>query len=140
MVVDGAVAEVAFLLGRLLLGGVLAFMGLNHFMQTDQMTGYAESKGLPAPRAGVLVSGGTLVFGGLGVAAGAFPVLATGALVTFLLVSAVVFHDFWALTDEESVQQEMTDFLKNVALAGGALALLALGGSDWPFAVGVSLF
>jgi uncharacterized membrane protein YphA (DoxX/SURF4 family) len=115
-------------------------MGLNHFLQTDQMSGYAGAKGLPAPRASVLLSGGLLVFGGLGLVAGVLPVLAAGALVTFLLVSAVTMHDFWAADDPEATQQEMTEFLKNVGLAGGALALLALGGTDWPLALGVTLF
>lgn len=139
MVFETAVGTAAFLAGRLLFGGVLAFMGLNHFMQTDSMTGYAEAKGLPAPRIGVLASGGLLVVAGLGIAAGVFPVVAAGALATFLLVSAVVFHDFWTVEDPEAHQQEMTDFLKNVALAGGALALLAVGGADWPLAAGLTL-
>ncbi|MDX1748503.1 MAG: quinol oxidase, partial [Halobacteriales archaeon] len=38
-----------FLLARVLFGGVLAFMGLNHFMNLEDMAGYAGMKGLPAP-------------------------------------------------------------------------------------------
>jgi len=129
-----------FLFARLLFGGVLAFMGLNHFMNADQMTGYAEFKGLPAPRLSVVGSGGLLVLGGLGVVVGAFPVLAAGALATFLLVSAVTMHDFWTVDDPEEQQNEMTSFLKNVFGAAGALALLAVGGAAWPYAVGVGLF
>jgi hypothetical protein len=34
----------------------------------------------------------------------------------------------------------MTQFLKNVALAGGALAVAALGATAWPYSVGLSLF
>jgi putative oxidoreductase len=139
MVFETTVGGAAFLAGRLLFGGVLAFMGLNHFMQTESMTGYAEAKGLPAPRLGVLGSGGLLVLAGLGIAAGVFPVVAAGALAVFLLTSAVVFHDFWTVEDPETQQQEMTDFLKNVALAGGALTLLAAGGAEWPLAAGLTL-
>jgi putative oxidoreductase len=129
-----------FLLARILFGGVLAFMGLNHFMNADQMTGYAEFKGLPAPRLSVVGSGGLLVLGGLGVVLGVFPVIAAGALATFLLVSAVTMHDFWTVDDPEEQQNEMTSFLKNVFGAAGALALLAVGGAAWPYAVGVGLF
>lgn len=127
-----------FLLGRVLFGAVLAFMGLNHFTQTDQMTGYAESKGLPAPRVGVLASGGTLLFGGVGIAAGAFPTLAAGGVAVFLAVSAVLFHDFWAVP-EEQVQQELTQFLKNAVMLGGALVFLSLSNTAWPYAVSVGL-
>jgi uncharacterized membrane protein YphA (DoxX/SURF4 family) len=129
---------IAFLLGRVLFGAVLAFMGLNHFMNVDSMAGYAESKGIPAARLSVVFSGGMLVFGGLGIALGAFPALAAGAIAVFLLVSTPTMHDFWAVPEEQQ-QSEMTNFLKNVALLGGALVFLVLSESVWPYAVGVGL-
>ncbi|OYR97339.1 quinol oxidase, partial [Halorubrum sp. E3] len=46
---DAPLAGELFLLGRILFGATLAFMGLNHFMDVDTMAGYAEFKGLPAP-------------------------------------------------------------------------------------------
>jgi len=137
---DAPFAGEIFLLGRILFGVTLAFMGLNHFMDVDTMAGYAEFKGLPAPRFSVIASGLVLVLGGLGVAAGAFPVLAAGALAVFLLVSAVTMHDFWSIDDPEEKQSEMTGFLKNVYGAGAALALLAVGGTAWPYALGLGLF
>lgn len=137
---DAPFAGELFLLGRLLFGGVLAFMGLNHFMNVDAMAGYAEFKGLPAPRFSTVASGALLVLGGVGVAVGAFPVLSAGALAAFLLVSAVTMHDFWSVDDPEEQQNEMTGFLKNIYGAGAALALLAVGGSAWPYALGIGLF
>jgi hypothetical protein len=47
-----------------------------------------------------------------------------------------MFHDFWSVEDPQQRQQEMTDFLKNVALVGAALVLLAVSGGPWPFALG----
>jgi uncharacterized membrane protein YphA (DoxX/SURF4 family) len=137
---DTPLAGELFLLGRIIFGATLAFMGLNHFMDLDTMAGYAEFKGLPAPRFSVVASGFVLVLGGLGVVVGAFPVLAAGALAAFLLVSAVTMHDFWSVDDPEEKQNEMTSFLKNLYGAGAALALLAVGGTAWPYAVGVGLF
>ncbi|KTG07602.1 DoxX family protein [Haloferax profundi] len=135
----GAGTDVAFLAARVLFGAVIAFMGLNHFMNVDQMSGYAEMKGLPAPRFGVVFSGGMLVFGGLGIAAGVFPALAAGAVALFLLVSTPLFHNFWAVPEDQQ-QSEMTDFLKNVVMLGGALVFLALSSVTWPYAIGVGLF
>jgi len=137
---DSPLAGELFLLGRILFGATLAFMGLNHFMDVDTMAGYAEFKGLPAPRFSVVASGLVLVLGGLGVVLGAFPVLAAGALAAFLLVSAVTMHDFWSIDDPEEKQSEMTSFLKNVYGAGAAVALLAVGGTAWPYALGLGLF
>lgn len=131
-------ADLVFLLARVLFGGVLAFMGLNHFLNREEMVGYASFKGLPAPTAAVLFSGGLLVFGGLSVAAGVLPTVGAGGLTVFLLVSAVTMHDFWN-ADGEEAQTEMTQFLKNVCLSAGALLFLALSGASWPLAVDVGL-
>lgn len=127
-----------FLLARVLFGGVLAFMGLNHFLQTEQMAGYAEHKGLPAPTLSVLASGGVLVLGGLAIVAGVFPVVAALALAAFLVGSAVLMHDFWAVPADQR-QDELTQFLKNLVAAGGALAIAAVGGQAWAFSLGVGL-
>ncbi|WP_276271716.1 DoxX family protein [Haloarcula litorea] len=139
MVFDTAAGGILFLLARVLFGGVLAFMGLNHFQNGETMAGYAEAKGLPAPELAVYASGGLLVFSGLSIVLGAFPVLAAGALATFLLVSAVTMHDFWAVPEDQQ-QDELTGFLKNVAMAGGALVLLSAAGTAWPYSVGLALF
>ena len=138
MAIESAAGELLFLLARVMFGGVLAFMGVNHFTNVEMMAGYAEMKGLPAPQFSVVASGVVLVLGGLGLILGIAPVLAAGALAAFLLASAVAMHDFWAVPEDQT-QDEMTQFLKNVALAGGALTLLALGGQAWPYAVGLTL-
>ncbi len=57
MAFETAGAAEVFLLGRVLFGGILAFMGLNHFLNGDQMIPYAEMKGLPAPALSVYFSG-----------------------------------------------------------------------------------
>ncbi|MDS0281748.1 DoxX family protein [Haloarcula onubensis] len=134
MAFEAAGAAELFLLARVLFGGVLAFTGLNLFMNAGGMIPYAEAKGLPAPAASVYGSGGLLVFSGLLVVVGAYPVVAAGALAVFLLSSAVTMHDFWAVPEDQR-QDEMTQFLKNVAMAGGAVALLAVAGTAWPYSL-----
>ncbi len=140
LLIDSSLSDELFLLGRLLFGGVLAFMGLNHFFDLETMAGYAEFKGLPAARFSVVASGILLVFGGLGIVLGAFPVIAAGGLAVFLIVSAVTMHDFWTVDDPEEKQSELTGFLKNVYGAGAALVLLAVGGTAWPYALGIGVF
>lgn len=139
MVFETAGTAEAFLLARILFGGVLAFLGVNHFLNAESMTGYAQAKGLPAPGLAVIASGVMLVAGGLGLVTGAFPVLTAGMLLVFLVVTTLTMHDFWAVSEEEK-QDEMTAFLKNVAMIGGLLVLFALGGVAWPYAVDVGLF
>ncbi|HMB49545.1 MAG TPA: DoxX family protein [Natronoarchaeum rubrum] len=138
LALGSAGADVAFLLARVSFGAVLAFMGWNHITNAESMSGYAEMKGVPAASLAVPFTGGMLLFGGLGIALGVFPTLAAGALVVFLLVTTPVMHDFWA-PPEDQQQDEITAFLKNVAMLGAAFGFLALAGTDWAYAVGVGL-
>ncbi|MCD2199197.1 DoxX family protein [Halobacterium sp. KA-4] len=130
----------AFLLvGRVLFGGLIAFQGVNHFMNVDQLTGYADAKGVPAPRVGVVASGVMLILGGLSILAGAYATIGAGMVAVFLLVTSPAIHDFWAASEEQA-QSEMTDFIKNGELLGAALTFLAISGMEWGYAVGVGLF
>lgn len=128
--------QTAFLIGRLLFGGYFAFSGLNHFMQTDQMSGWVESKGVPQAKLMVYLTGVMLLAGGLSVIAGAYPVLGIGLIGLFLLVTTPVMHSFWEFEGEQR-QSEMVNFLKNAALLGAALTMLS---ADWTvYAVGMTL-
>ena len=138
MALDAGLAGILLLAGRIPFGGILAFQGLNHFQNIGAMTGYAEAKGLPAPRFGVVASGVLLVAGGLAIVLGVFPTIAAGAVAVFLLASAVVFHNFWAVPEEQA-QDEMVHFLKNVELAGAALVLLAVSGEVWAYTLAIGL-
>jgi len=127
-----------FLLGRLLFGGVLAFMGPNHFLDAESLVAYAEAKGVPAAAVAVPFSGGQLLCGGLAVALRTFPALGAGALSVFLLAVTPVMHDFWNHSGEER-QSELVNALKNAALLGASLVLLALSGAPWPYALGIGV-
>ena len=139
MAVETTVGGVAFLAGRVLFGAVLAFMGVNHFLSVDEMAGYAASKGVPAPRLGVVATGVLLLVGGASLVLGVYPIVGAAALVVFFVVATPAIHDFWNVEDPEARQSEITDFLKNVALTGGALVLLGVGAGSWPYAVGLGL-
>lgn len=138
MVATG-IEGVGLLIGRLLFGGIIAFMGMNHFMNREEMIGYATHKGLPMPAVGVYVSGAVLVLGGLGLVTGVFPVLSGLAIALFLIVAAITMHDFWAVPEAEK-QNEMIHFLKNMVMMGGALAFAAVGTQAWAYSVGIGLF
>lgn len=132
-------AAVFLLVGRVLFGGLIAFQGVNHFTNVDQLTGYADAKGVPAPRVGVVASGVMLILGGLSILAGAYATIGAGMVAVFLVVTSPAIHDFWAASEEEA-QSEMTDFIKNGELLGAALTFLAISGTKWEYAVGVGLF
>jgi putative oxidoreductase len=109
------------------------FNGLNHFMNLGMMSGYAGSKGTPAPKVAVVGTGVMLMVGGLSVVLGVLPVIGLILIVLFLVPVAVVMHDFWAVP-EEGKMNEQVNFMKNMELAGAALALM-YGASSLPLAI-----
>ncbi|AZH24234.1 DoxX family protein [Haloplanus aerogenes] len=138
MAFDTAGAGVVFLLARALFGVVFAVTGLNHFRNAEGMIGYAQSKGIPAASLGVPFSGGMLIAGGLGILLGVYPTIAAGAIAVFLVAATPTMHDFWNAPEEQK-QGEFNNFLKNVALLGGALAFLVFASESWPLAANVGL-
>ena len=100
--------------------------GINHFTKLDAMTGYAKYKKLPAAKVGVLVSGLMLLLGGAYVLLGFYVDLGALLLAIFLVLAAVIFHNFWKETDATAKQSEMMNFMKDFALAGAALILFAV--------------
>jgi uncharacterized membrane protein YphA (DoxX/SURF4 family) len=138
MAFESGIGAVLLLVGRLLFGGLLVYQGLNHFMATDMLAGYAESKGVPAARFGVVASGVMLVLGGLGIILGLYPIIAAGMLSVFFLFVTPFMHDFWAAPEDQQ-QNEMTHFLKNVELLGASLLVLVLAGETWGYALNIGL-
>jgi putative oxidoreductase len=113
-------------IGRILFGGFFVLSGVNHFAKLEMMTGYAKYKKLPAAKLGVLISGLMLVVGGAYVLLGFYVDLGALLLAIFLILAAVIFHNFWAENDATAKQNEMLAFMKDIALAGAALVLFAL--------------
>jgi len=118
--------DLIFVIGRILFGGFFLMSGINHFTKLEAMTGYAKYKKLPAAKLGVLISGLMLVIGGITIILGYYADLGALLLAIFLVLAAVVFHNFWKETDATAKQNEMLGFMKDMALAGAALILFAL--------------
>ncbi|AGN02400.1 DoxX family protein [Salinarchaeum sp. Harcht-Bsk1] len=138
MVFESGLEGDLLLLARLLFGAVLAFQGMNHFLNADQMAGYAGMKGVPLPGVAVVGTGLILLGGGLGIVLGVFPTIAAGALAVFFLVTTPLMHDFWAVDDEQA-QDEMIQFLKNAELFGASVLFLAISGTEWAYSLGIGL-
>ena len=127
--------DIAFLIGRIIVGVYYLFNASSHFMQLNMMAGYAESKGVPAPKLAVIGSGVLLLVGGLSILLGFLPLLGVIALVLFYLPVTFMMHAFWTVEDPQMKMAEMVNFTKNLALIGSALMLLAIP-TPWPFGLG----
>src|SRR4051812_18819501 len=91
--------KIPFLIGRIVLGGVFVYNGINHFRRLKTMSQYAGSKRVPLPEAMVALTGGALVLGGASIITGLQPKLGVAAISAFLGGVSPVMHDFWSHED-----------------------------------------
>ena len=66
------------------------------------------SGGTPTPKIAVAGSGVLLIAGGLSVALGVLPVIGLILILVFLLPVSFVMHDFWAVPEEEKMNERST--------------------------------
>lgn len=126
--------ETIHLLGRVLIGGFFVYNGINHLaLSSGQLTEYARSRGTPAPRAAVLLSGALLLAGGLSVLLGWEPRWGVLLLTLFLVPVSFQMHRFWREEGEEA-QNDMVHFMKNMALLG-ALWMMLIIPQPWPWSL-----
>ena len=126
-----------FMIGRLLFGGFFLYSGINHFKQREGMSQYAKGKHVPMPDVAVVASGAALIVGGASLLLGIKPKIGAAAVIGFLAGVSPVMHNFWKQEDPQQRQTEMIQFSKNMALLGGALALMGVE-EPWPVSVPVA--
>ena len=124
------------LIGRILFSMIFILSGIGHLMQLEQTAAYAQSKGLPAPKAAAALSGLVIFFGGVLILIGWTRFIGAGLLCLFLFPTAFLMHPFWKETDPATKQNEMAHFMKDLSLAGSALLLAYYAGGWWPWSLG----
>ena len=125
--------RVPFLIGRAIFGGYFIMSGINHFKQRKQMSQYAALKKVPKPDLAVQVTGAMMIVGGASILLGIKPKLGSLAVIGFLAGVSPVMHDFWNEPSEQRMN-DMINFTKNMALAGGAMVLMGVE-EPWPASV-----
>ena len=110
--------------GRFLYSGILAYMAVDGFRNNEKRVEIAESKGVPRAEVAVPFVTGMLFVANLGILFWKYPRISAGALIVFFLGTTPAIHDFWTMEGKER-QHNKINFLKNVALLGGAIVFLA---------------
>ena len=124
------------LIGRIFFSMIFIMSGVGHLMKLEETAGYAQSKGIPAPKAAAALSGAVILIGGVLVLVGWTRFIGAGLLFFFLVPTAFLMHPFWKETDPTAKQNEMAHFLKVIGLAGAALLIAYYGGGWWPMSLG----
>jgi putative oxidoreductase len=115
-----------YVIGRMIFGGFFLKSGIDHIRHKKHMAKYAQAKGVPKPEIAVVLSGVPLIIGGASLLLGVKPRLGAIAVLGFLAGVSPIMHDFWQNEDPNERQTNMINFAKNIALAGGALAMLGV--------------
>ena len=118
--------QIVIFIGRLIFGLYWLNSAYGHIKGYSGMAGYAESKGVPAPKAAIIVTGLLLLVGGLSIITGYLPTVGIICLVVFLLGVTFKMRAFWKETDPMMKMNQKIQFSKNIALLGALLMLLAI--------------
>jgi len=115
------------LIGRIILGAILAMSGINHFREMKGMTAYTRSKRVPMPGLAVAVTGIMLLFSGVAIIGwwGSVIIPALAVLAIFLFFVTFMMHQFWKVTDPDARRHEMVAFMGNMMLFGATLVMLS---------------
>lgn len=125
--------DVLFLVGRLLTALMYLLMGANHFVHLPDLIDYGESRRVPLPLVTVPIGGVALIAGALSIGLGVYQTAGVFIVVAFLVLSALLVHRPLPGDDARTSQRELVNMIRNLALAGTTLTLLAK--QDWPYAL-----
>ena len=109
------------LAGRILLAAIFVISALGKIAAPEATQGYIVSVGLPVPMLSYFASIVFELVGGILLLVGYRTRVVAAGLALFSIVSALIFHH--ALGD----QNQLFHFLKNLAMAGGLLQVVAYG-------------
>lgn len=120
------VFDLAYLLGRIGLALVFLWSGFDKFANAAGTAGFMQSAGIPAADVLVWLVALVEVAGAVALIVGYKLRWAALALIAFTIVATLVFHAFWAVPAEQVLMQQI-NFMKNVGIIGGLLAVFAHG-------------
>ncbi|MEM5495050.1 DoxX family protein [Hoeflea sp. AS16] len=113
------------LIGRVLLSIIFIMAGFGKLTSVAGTAGYMASMGIPMPAVTVWLVIAVELLGGLAILFGFFTRYAAWALAAFCVASGYLAHF------QPEDQMQMTSFMKNIAIAGGFLALAAAGAGSF---------
>jgi putative oxidoreductase len=128
--------EIAFLVGRIIVGLYWLMGAVNHFTQVKSMVPYAKMKNVPFAEIAVPGTGVLLLVAALSIITGFYPIVAVVALVIFLVPVTFMMHNFWTVEDQMAKMSDMIMFTKNMSMLGYTLILLGIP-QPWAFSLGL---
>ncbi|WP_042446615.1 DoxX family protein [Azospirillum sp. B510] len=119
--------DALLLAARVLLGAIFVQSGFGKLLALSGFIAGMESQGVPM--ATIVAPIGALVeaVGGLAIVLGAWTRLAALLVAAFTVVATLIAHRYWDAAPDAMKMQQI-QFMKNLAIIGGFLSLVASGG------------
>ena len=114
------------LIGRVLLGLIFVIAGFGKLSNPAGAVGYMTAYGLPYADFLVWPTGLLEFGGGILLIVGWHARCAATALILFTVAATFIFHAFWSVSADQMQMQQIM-FLKNLAIIGGLLYVVAYG-------------
>jgi putative oxidoreductase len=114
------------LASRIMLGAIFMVSGIAKLVDPEGAIGYMNAQGVPAAGTLVYIAGLAEIAGAASLMTGFLTRIGALGLIVFLAITTGYFHDFWNLADPERKTQ-MVQFMKNLAIAGGLMLVVAEG-------------
>lgn len=117
--------KIITLTARVLFSLIFLLAGLSNFSAAS--IGYAASQGVPLANVLVPVSGAMAIAGALSIILGYKTKIGSLLIALFLVPVSIAMHPFWKATDPMQQQIQMSMFMKNMSMLGGALFFFVQG-------------
>jgi len=122
----GAAQDTLALIGRILIAALFIPAGFGKIAGFSGVVGYITSAGLPMPQLGAIIAIVVELGVGILLLVGFKTRLSAIVLAIFTVAAAVFFHNYWGMPAEKAYVNQLM-FFKNIAIAGGLLAIAAFG-------------
>lgn len=114
------------LVARLMFVALFLPAGIGKLTGFSGTVGYIASVGLPLPALGAVLALLVEIVGSVALLAGFGTRISALVLAAFTLVASFFFHAYWSVPADQAFVTQLL-FWKNIAVAGGLLALAANG-------------
>ena len=114
------------LTGRILIAFIFIVAGIGKVTGFSGTVAYIASKGMPLPELAAIAAIAIELGGGILLVSGWKARWAAAAMLVFTAMTAVIFHDFWAVSPDQA-QNQMIHFMKNISMMGGLLYVVVYG-------------
>jgi putative oxidoreductase len=114
-------------LARVAVGLPFVWLGYEALTEPGMRVKMATDFGVPEEVAGraVRLNGAAMALGGAGVATGVFPRASAAAVTAAMIPTTLAGHSFWREEDPAARKLNRIQFLKNLGMVGGLLAIAA---------------